>query len=66
VDDIIAIGVSIDYINNLVKNIQKDIKIQLLGNISTFLGINIEVDYITKTITLGQNNYIDEILTKLD
>lgn len=64
VDDIIATGISIDYINNLVKNIQKDIKIQLLGDISTFLGINIEVDYTTKIITLGQNNYIDKILTK--
>lgn len=64
VDDIIATGIDITYINNLINKIQKDIKIQPLGDITTFLGINFEVDYTTKTISLSQNNYIDKILNK--
>ena len=41
-----------------------DIKIQALGEVDTFLGINILVDYKNKILHMYQNNYTRNILEK--
>ena len=64
VDDILIIGPNPDEIMAQINNVKNDIKLQVLGEINTFLGINIKIDYKNKKLYMHQNNYIRNILEK--
>ena len=64
VDDITALSLKTEIIDSLFNNLSKTIKIKDLGNISTFLGIEISRDRTNKSISLHQKTYIDKILSK--
>jgi Reverse transcriptase (RNA-dependent DNA polymerase) len=66
VDDIIIIHKDITYITNLAKEARQFIQLEELGQISTFLGNNINIDYKNKTISIDQNDYIKKILDKFN
>jgi len=64
VDDILITGPNPDEIMAQINNAKNDIKLQALGEINTFLGINIKIDYKNKKLYMHQNNYIRNILEK--
>jgi hypothetical protein len=66
VDDIIITGNNKDYINKVITNLNKVLKIQYLGNISQFLGLEFITDYINKTIYIHQNKYLDKIKNRFN
>jgi hypothetical protein len=66
VDDIIFIHKDLLYIKNITTELNKEIKIQDMGDISTFLGNNISIDYKNKTISINQKDYIIKLLNKFD
>jgi Reverse transcriptase (RNA-dependent DNA polymerase) len=66
VDDIIIIHEDITYINNLAKEARKFIQLEEIGEIATFLGNNINIDYSKKTISIDQNDYTKKILDKFN
>jgi len=66
VDDIIFIHADLSYIKNTTNKLNKEIKIQDMGNISTFLGNNISIDYINKIININQKDYTTKLLNKFN
>ena len=64
VDDIIALSPENKTIDSLYNNLSKTINIKDLGNISTFLGIEISRDRVNKSISLHQTTYTEKILSK--
>lgn len=64
VDDLIFIGPSDKNIYNIINNLSKDIKIQPLGEIKDFLGMNIFINRDKKSIYISQSKYIKNILIK--
>ena len=64
VDDILITGPDTDAIMAQINDAKNDIKIQALGEINTFLGINILIDYKNKKLHMHQNNYTRNILEK--
>jgi hypothetical protein len=64
VDDLLITGPSPDKIMAQINMAKDEIKIQALGEVNTFLGINILVDYKNKTLHMHQNNYTRNILEK--
>lgn len=66
VDDILIIHKDINYIRDLANKAMKHIKLEEIGEVVTFLGNNINIDYKTKTLTIDQKDYIKKILNKFD
>ena len=64
VDDIIISGPEADNIIAQINKAKDDIKLQALGEINTFLGINISIDYKNNKLHIHQNNYTRSILEK--
>jgi len=64
VDNLLITGPNADKIMAQINMAKDDIKIQALGEVDTFLGINILVDYKNKTLHMHQNNYTRNILEK--
>jgi len=64
VDDIIITGPNPEEISAQINKAKEEIKIQSLGEISTFLGINIRIDYKNNKLHMDQNNYTRNILEK--
>ena len=65
-DDILFIHPSINYIKTLANELQKQIKIEEIGQLTTFLGNNIQTDYINKKIYIDQNSYTKKLLNKFN
>jgi hypothetical protein len=66
VDDILFIHHDRAYINEIAKTFHRYIKLEELGDISTFLGNNISIDYKAKKIYINQNDYISKLLNKFN
>jgi hypothetical protein len=66
VDDILIIHRDINYIKDLAKKAMKHIKLEEIGEVTTFLGNNINIDYKNKLLTIDQKDYIKKILTKFN
>jgi len=64
VDDIIISGPDPNKIIAQINKAKDEIKLQALGQINTFLGINISIDYNNNTLHMHQNNYTKNILEK--
>jgi len=64
VNDIIISGPKADNIIAQINKAKDDIKLQALGKINTFLGINISIDYKNNKLHMHQNNYTRNILEK--
>ena len=58
VDDIIFIHKDLLYIEDITNKLNKEIKIQDIGQIATFFGNNIKINYKEKIITINQKDYI--------
>ena len=63
VDDLLIAGVSDDVIGYVVKSIQKEFEIKDLGDVSTFLGIEVEKDA-AGNFYVSQRNYINKIVVE--
>lgn len=66
VDDIIVMGPNKDYIDNIVKQLNKDIQLDFQGELTSFLGNDIYIDREKQTIEINQYRYIDKILNKFN
>jgi hypothetical protein len=66
VDDILFIHHDRAYINETAKAFHRYIKLEELGDILTFLGNNISIDYKAKKIYIDQNDYISKLLNKFN
>ncbi|KAI0992373.1 hypothetical protein K3495_g15813 [Podosphaera aphanis] len=64
VDDLIFTGPNQKEINNLVQQISKHIKIETIGNINQFLGMQITTEYENQKIQLNQNKYTANLLER--
>ena len=61
VDDLLIAGVSDGVIDHVVQSIQKEFEIKDLGDVSTFLGIEVEKDAVGD-FYVSQGNYIKKIV----
>jgi len=61
---IIISGPEADNIITQINKAKDNIKLQALGEINTFLGINISIDYKNNKLHIHQNNYTRSILEK--
>jgi hypothetical protein len=66
VNDILFIHHDRAYINKTAKAFHRYIKLEELGDISTFLGNNISINYKAKKIYINQNDYISKLLNKFN
>jgi hypothetical protein len=66
IDNILFIYHDRAYINKTAKAFYRYIKLEELGDISTFLGNNILIDYLSKKIYINQIDYISKLLKKFD
>ena len=66
IDDILIICPNINYINQFYSKIKQYIKLEEIGQVSTFLGNNININYQDKTISINQSNYTKKLLTKFN
>ena len=66
VDDILFIHSDIIYIQEIAQKANQYIKLEEIGKISTFLGNNITIDYISKEIYIDQKDYTKKLLNKFD
>jgi len=66
VDDILFIHQDKAYIHDIAKKFNIYIKLEELGDISTFLGNNIYIDYLAKQIYIDQKDYIYKLLDKFN
>jgi hypothetical protein len=66
VDDILFIHQDKAYIQDIAKKFNVYIKLEELGDISTFLGNNIYIDYLAKQIYIDQKDYIYKLLDKFN
>lgn len=64
VDDLLILHKDISYIYNLVNKIKASIKLEDLGQVSTFLGNDIYIDYPNQRIYINQAMYTKKLLTK--
>ena len=64
VDDIIIIHKDLAYINKLATAARQYIQLEEIGELATFLGNNISLNYQDQSITIDQNDYISKILSK--
>jgi hypothetical protein len=64
VDDILLSGPDINKINIIINKLEKIIKIQYIGEIQQFLGMNIKIE--NKTIYIDQKKYILNILERFN
>jgi len=64
VNDIIISSPKADNIITQINKAKDDIKLQALGEINIFLGINISIDYKNNKLHIHQNNYTKNILEK--
>lgn len=66
VDDILVIHKDIQYIKDLSIEINKYIKLDELGLVSTFLGNRISIDYKNKKLYIDQIQYTKKLLSKFN
>lgn len=66
VDDILALHKDLSYIQNLIAKISNFIKIEEIGVVSMFLGNNITIDYLNKTLYIDQKAYTEKLLRKFE
>jgi len=64
IDDLLIISADDTKIDQVVLELSKSFKMKDLGNVSRFLGIEIEYVREARTITLRQTKYIDDILQR--
>src|SRR4030095_16978596 len=64
VDDLIAIGPNKDIIEKIARESSKEIDLQFMGEINTFLGIDINIDRQNKILYMHQSKYTHNILIK--
>jgi hypothetical protein len=66
VDDIIVLGPNKSNIDSIINKLSKQINLDFQGELTSFLGNDIQIDRETKTITISQHRYIDKILNKFN
>lgn len=66
VDDLIITGPDKNKINDLVSKITKQIKLEKIGNINQFLGMEITTEYDKQIINMNQNKYTVNLLERFD
>ena len=66
VDDILFIHSNIIYIQEIARKANQYIKLEEIRKISTFLGNNIIIDYISKEIYIDQKDYTKKLLNKFN
>ena len=66
VDDLIIIGSNKDIINNIINKLSNKIKIEYIGQVHQFLGMEINLDYKNKSVYINQNKYLKNILTRFN
>lgn len=64
VDDLIITGPEERQINVIVEELTKSVKLEKIGNINQFLGMQVETDYLNRVIRINQNKYTDVMLTR--
>ena len=64
VNDFIITSLKRTNIDELIRNISNKIKVQYIGEISTFLGYKISINRATKTLYIHQTKYTRYILNK--
>ena len=64
VDDILILNSDIIYIRQLADKIRRNISLDEIGLVTTFLGNDIIVDYSKKLLYINQTKYIEKILNK--
>jgi hypothetical protein len=66
VDDILVLHKDLSYIKALKDKINISIELDEIGQITTFLGNDITIDYKAKKLYISQIKYIDKLLTKFN
>lgn len=66
VDDFLLINNNINEMNSVKSSLSKYIEMKNMGEKKFFLGINIEVEFESQIIKLGQPNFIDRLLNKFN
>jgi hypothetical protein len=66
VDDILVLHKDLSYIYNIIAKISNYIKIEEIGTVSMFLGNNISIDYLNKTLYIDQKAYTEKLLRKFE
>jgi hypothetical protein len=64
VDDILILNASLDVINDISKDLERSIKIEEVGPVSSFLGNDISINRDNKTIHITQKGYIQKLLNR--
>lgn len=64
IDDLLVFGKDIQAIKNLKTTLSKEVEISDLGEISYYLGIQVNRDRAKKSLSMSQQKFIEEILQK--
>ncbi|RKF65088.1 Retrovirus-related Pol polyprotein from transposon TNT 1-94, partial [Erysiphe neolycopersici] len=64
IDDLIITGPNQSLINNIIDEISKTVKLEKIGDIHQFLGMQICPDYQMKALKINQNKYTSVLLEK--
>ncbi|KHJ32518.1 hypothetical protein EV44_g4231 [Erysiphe necator] len=66
VDDLIITGPDQKQIDQVIAQISLKVKLEKIGNIHQFLGMQIEADYKNKVIKINQNKYTASLLQRFE
>jgi len=66
VDDLIITGPNKSIINNIINKLSLKLKIEYIGQVHQFLGMEINLNYKDKSIYINQNKYLKTILKRFN
>ena len=66
IDNLIITGPNRDKIVEITNNISNQIKLEYIGLINQFLGMEINLDYKNKSILIHQNKYLQNLKTRFN
>jgi hypothetical protein len=66
IDDLIITGPNETKLNNIITKLSNKLKLEYIGLINQFLGMEINLDYKNKTILIHQTKYLNNIMTRFN
>ena len=66
VNDITILGSSLDKINDLKKSLSSRYEMTDLGEIQSYLGVNITRDRASRTMVINQTDYIESVVERFE
>jgi hypothetical protein len=66
VDDCMVVGPNRTIIEKIMNSIRNNVKIELMGSLTSFLGNDIDINYEDKTVKINQTRYTRKLLSRFE